>query len=106
MIQNALINIFDIIIILLLVIINYIYWKNKYSRFCLFFFLCILFYGLIFPLISIEVEFILYGPKKDEIFDAFTMAYVYLKFPFYWILFVLQLIILRLNKNNFIDDTV
>lgn len=51
--------------------------------------LSLLLFGLVLPLLSQDVEFRRH-PQPTESFDAFTMAYTYLKFPLYWGIGVLQ----------------
>lgn len=54
--------------------------------------LSLLVFGLGLPLLSQTVEFRLH-PQPTESFDAFTMAYTYLKFPLCWGLGVLQQVV-------------
>ncbi|TDN39174.1 hypothetical protein A8B98_20180 [Hymenobacter sp. UV11] len=89
---------FDYFIILLvscLTIVNWKYppaWRISYVG-------ELLVFGLLLPLLSIELEFRCYAPKSAETFDAFTMAYTLLKFPLYWGLFSLRQLVVFLKRQ-------
>jgi len=57
-------------------------------------------FGFVLPMISIMAEFKvveLQGRPMND--DAFTMLYVYFRFPLYWILFFLQAFLLGLQER-------
>ena len=85
---------FDWIIIFVLIFLN-IKFRNsdKYIPGCL----ILPVFGLVLPILSITIEFQINGPKKGEIFDSFTMLYTYFRFPLYWILCIIQYIILKVR---------
>jgi hypothetical protein len=66
--------------------------RNYRPASCLASSLVLLVFGLVLPLLSQEVEFRLH-PQPTETFDAFTMAYTFLKFPLYWGIGVLQQVV-------------
>ncbi len=85
---------FDWIVIFILIFLNIKFWNSdKYISGCLLFPV----FGLILPILSIMVEFEINGPKKGEAFDSFTMLYVYFRFPLYWVLLLIQYIILKIR---------
>ena len=90
---------FDILIIVVLVFLNVFLWKKKtviFKRFSDYLAGLILF-AFALPLISIILEFKVFNPKSNEVFDSFTMLYTFLKFPIYWIIIVLQIIFFRIK---------
>jgi hypothetical protein len=85
---------FDWFVIFVLIYLNIKFWKSdKYISGCI----LLPIFGLVLPILSIAVEFQLNGPKKGESFDSFTMLYTYFRFPLYWILFIIQYIILKVK---------
>jgi len=83
---------FDCVVLGLLVCGNVVRWKYRPTQAagCL---VTSFAFGLLLPLLSQQVEFRLH-PQPTETFDAFTMAYTYLKFPFYWCVGVCQQVVL------------
>ena len=90
---------FDILIIVVLVFLNVFLWKKKtviFKRFSYYLAGLILF-AFALPIISIILEFKVFNPQSNEVFDLFTMLYTFLKFPIYWIIIVLQIIFFRIK---------
>ena len=81
---------FDIFIVLMITTLNVILWKKKISFFKKIILITTI--AIIFPILSIALEFS--NVKSDETFDAFTMAYTFLKLPMYWIVALIQLVFL------------
>ncbi|MEN9612376.1 MAG: hypothetical protein RLZZ628_3190 [Bacteroidota bacterium] len=87
---------FDIVLIVILLGFNLVFrqWIFKQKIGCL---LIIILFGLILPLCSMKVELnrVLALRKSDEIHEAWELAYTFLKFKFYWLVGLLQIIIIR-----------
>ena len=101
-----LIGYFDYFVITLITLLNIKYWKVPVSPEIG----CILFlivYCFILPIVSIIIELGINGPKKGELSDSFNYVYVYLRFPIYWILYILQGIsfLIKPQKINLENDT-
>lgn len=88
---------FDYLIILILIFLNIKYWN--YNVNCLQGCLSIIIFCFVLPIISIIIEYEINGPGKDEVIDGFTMLYVYIKFPLYWLVFFIQTCIVFLKKS-------
>ena len=84
---------FDCIIFIVLVILNIVFWKKKFTS-CLAYGIIILLFGIIFPAISSFIDIKAYISNK-EIVDNFELLHNYFKFPLYWGIGLLQLLILR-----------
>ena len=99
---NHVFNYFDVIIFVVFIALNIGFCKTKFNRFCLLYVVLFLILGILLPIISFLIEWQLANPS-NEAFDAFTMLYTYLKFPIYWLLFIVQIIIINpiLRKKLF-----
>ena len=88
-----LIGYFDYAVILALCYLNYRYRRRliRVPSGCL---TGALIFGLLLPVLSIYVEMRLNGPKPGDLHDNFNYLYVYLRFPLYWGLLVLQGLVL------------
>lgn len=90
---------FDYIIIGILIFLNIKFWKKDISgkTGCL---VGGLLFGFFLPFISIIIELQIVG----EWMDSFEVVYTFLKFPTYWIVGIIQIIIigikLSLKKDN------
>ena len=84
---------FDYIIFIALIILNIIFWKKDFSS-CLVYGVIILLFGAIFPVISSFIDVRIYTSDK-QIVDNFELLHNYLKFPLYWGVGLVQLLILR-----------
>jgi hypothetical protein len=87
---------FDVIIIIILLVINLVFrqWIMQQKIGCL---AIIVLFGLILPLCSMKMEIdkVLATRKAGEIHDAFELAYIFIKFKLYWIVGIIQIIIIR-----------
>jgi len=90
---DAFLNFFDIISIAVLVYLNISNWHRKNSKFSIYL-VSIIILGLLCPFLSFMIEWEL-NPADEEVFDAFTMFYSLFKFPIYWFLLIIQLIVLN-----------
>lgn len=97
---------FDYLIIGILILLNIKFWRKEVDRKAG----CVvggLLFGFLLPFISMIIELQIVG----EWMDSFTVAYTFLKFPIYWIIGIIQLIItgiklsIKPNEENQIDRT-
>ncbi len=88
---------FDLILIIVLIFFNYCFWK-KFSIFnnCLPSAIFFALFGIVLPLISIFIEVQVNSSPGD---DSFNLLYVYFRFPVYWVIGIIQLIIISINKK-------
>lgn len=95
-------NFFDVIIIALLIYLNIKIWNKNLNKLLTYIILTLI---LVFlsPIISIIIEFELNSSENNEVFDSFTMLYTFFKFPIYWIIFLIQIILINhsLRKKLF-----
>ncbi len=91
------IGIFDIIIILLLILFNIIFWNKSLG--CLMQVIGTLLYVLVFPLISMGVEIEIVSRKTGIIYN-YEVLYIWLRFPLYWILYIVQLIVNKIKPKQ------
>jgi hypothetical protein len=82
----------------LLLYLNYTYWP-RLRRLLLVWFGAVLVLGVLLPVISILLEWRLFGPKPSEDYDGFNLLYVYLRVPLYWLLLFLQSIVLLIKDE-------
>jgi hypothetical protein len=86
---------FDYIIFITLIILNIVFWKKDFTS-CLAYCVTVLFFGIILPFVSSFIDIKIYTSGK-KIVDNFELLHNYLKFPIYWGIGLLQLLILRLK---------
>ncbi|WP_422083763.1 hypothetical protein [Ulvibacterium sp.] len=89
-----LIGYFDYAVIGILIILNIKYWKTNIEKKAG----CILgglMFGFFLPFISMIIELQMVG----EWMDSFTVAYTFLRFPTYWIIGVIQIIIIGIKLS-------
>jgi hypothetical protein len=86
---------FDYIIFIILIILNIVFWEKDFTS-CLVYCAIVLFFGIIFPLVSSFIDIKIYTLGK-KIVDNFELLHNYLKFPIYWGIGLLQLLILMLK---------
>lgn len=90
---------FDLVLIVFLIFLNYRFWK-KFSIFnnCLPAAIFFASFGLVLPIISMIVEIQLYSNPAD---DSYNLLYTYFRFPLYWAIGLIQLIVIgfRVNKK-------
>jgi hypothetical protein len=84
---------FDYLVLLGLLYLNYRYWYRplRWWPVCL---MGLVVFGVLLPFLSMKAELRLNGPKPGEMYDGFNFLYVYLRFPLYWGLFLVQSLVL------------
>ncbi len=93
--QNLYYGDFDIIIISILIVINiitYCKWKNQYIG-CIYQIAISIVYFIILPFISQYIE-IKHITSVNGLDDDYTLLYTYFRYPLYWSLGLLQLLII------------
>ncbi|PTT71407.1 hypothetical protein [Chryseobacterium sp. HMWF035] len=87
---------FDYIILVLIFLVNIVVWKFKIirKRNWILYLVAFLFFGFVIPLLSVDFE-IEKATKDQPIVDNFTLLYNYFRFPVWWFVGILQLLILR-----------
>ena len=90
-----LIGYFDYLIFGILVFLNVKYWKTNFveKAGCI---LVGLIFGLLLPLVSMIVELQI----ADEWMDSFEVIYTFLRFPIYWIIGIIQMIIIGIRLSR------
>lgn len=100
-----LIGFIDIIIIGLIIYLNYYLWKEKPLKileWLIISFCTIAFFLIVFPYISTESERVIFNwLHRDEIVDGFEGVYIFLRWPFYWWIGVLELLYLLIITFGF-----
>jgi hypothetical protein len=101
--NNWFIGYFDIFVFILLIIINIIFRKYKssdwmYKYGCWLQIFIIVLFALILPIFSIAVEIKIVNSKYGLV-DGFNVLYTYFRFPVYWVIGIIQLIIYK-NLDN------
>lgn len=93
---------FDQILLLIIIFLNFLYWK-KFPQIngCIGLFILLILFGAILPIISIFIEIKLHSSPGD---DAFNLLYNYFKFPIYWVLGILEIIIFLYQNNKKINE--
>ena len=94
-----LIGCFDYLIFGILVFLNVKYWKTNFEEKagCI---LVGLIFGLLLPLVSMIVELQI----ADEWMDSFEVVYTFLRFPIYWIIGIIQMIIIGIRLSRKPDE--
>ena len=89
-----LIGYFDYVVIGILIFVNIKYWKTNIEKKvgCI---LGGLMFGFLLPFISMIIELQI----VDEWMDSFTVAYTFLRFPTYWIIGIIQVIIIGIKLS-------
>lgn len=92
---------FDYTILAIIFIFNFGIWKyniiKKRNR--ILFLMALLFFGFIIPFFSMGFE--IQNMIKDQPFiDNFTLLYTYLRFPVWWFIGVIEILILRKIIKN------
>jgi hypothetical protein len=101
--NNGFIGYFDIFVFISLIIINIIFLKYKTSDFmykfgCWLQLFIIVLFALILPILSITVEIEIVNSKYGLV-DSFNLLYTYFRFPIYWVVGIIQLIVYRILDN-------
>ena len=89
-----LIGYFDYLIIAILIFLNIKYWKTNFEKKvgCL---LVFLLFGFVLPFISMIIELQIVG----EWMDSFEVVYTFLRFPTYWVIGIIQMIIIGIRLS-------
>ena len=89
---------FDYALFLVIIIINLYCW-NKFPKIkgCLSILSLLFLFGLVLPSISMFVEIKLNSSPGD---DAFNLLYTYFRFPIYWVIGLIQIIIIYFNNHK------
>jgi uncharacterized protein YqhQ len=93
---------FDIITIVTLLLVNFIFWKKRNKSVhrnigCL---LGILIFGLLLPAISQKLEIDRVVSSHGKVLDNFELLYTFMKFPIYWIVGIIQIILISKYFKN------
>ena len=92
-----LIGYFDYLIIAVLIFLNVKFWKTNFEKKvgCL---LVLFLFGFVLPFISMIIELQIVGEWMDD----FEVVYTFLRFPTYWVIGIIQMIIIgiRLSRNS------
>jgi hypothetical protein len=93
---------FDFLTVIVVVVLNIFYFQNKKfdtTLGCGFVFLV---FGILLPALSIDIEERRETKdwKEGEIHDNFELLYLFLKFPIYWGMGIIQSIIFHYWKNK------
>lgn len=94
-----LIGYFDYLIIAVLIFLNIKYWKSNLEQKigCL---LVLLLFGFLLPFISMIIELQIVG----EWMDSFEVIYTFLRFPTYWVIGIIQMIIIGIRLSRKPDE--
>ena len=89
-----LIGYFDYVVIGILIFINIKYWKTNIEKKvgCI---LGGLMFGFLLPFVSMIIELQIVG----EWMDSFEVVYTFLRFPTYWIIGIIQIIIIGIKLS-------
>ncbi|MDT0622976.1 hypothetical protein, partial [Croceitalea vernalis] len=85
----------DYLIIAILIFLNIKYWKINFKKKvgCL---LVSLLFGFVLPFISMIIELQIVG----EWMDSFEVVYTFLRFPTYWVIGIIQMIIIGIRLSS------
>ncbi|WP_452597178.1 hypothetical protein [Pontimicrobium sp. MEBiC01747] len=89
-----LIGYFDYLIIGILIFLNIKYWNTNFLKKagCI---PVVLMFGFALPFVSMIIELQIVG----EWMDSFEVVYTFLRFPTYWIIGIIQMIIIRIRLS-------
>ncbi|MEM6765850.1 MAG: hypothetical protein AAF824_07290 [Bacteroidota bacterium] len=88
---------FDLVIILILVVLNLVFLKTKNSKAFGWIITFLFLIGLPYLSQRLEVNRVY---RTEETVDSFNLFYTYFKYPFYWVVGILQLIIFWIKAKN------
>jgi len=90
---------FDYLIIAILIFLNIKFWKTNFEKKvgCL---LVFFLFGFVLPFISMIIELQIVG----EWMDSFEVVYTFLRFPTYWVIGIIQMIIIGIRLSRKPDD--
>jgi hypothetical protein len=91
---------FDYIIFGVLVFLNAFFWKKRFKQNigCL---IGLIVFGIVLPITSMFFEIRRYNAEYKYI-DAFELLYTYFRFPLYWVIGILQSILIVI-KNRIVS---
>jgi len=94
-----LIGYIDYLIIAILIFLNIKYWKTDFEKKvgCL---LVSLLFGFVLPFVSMIIELQIVG----EWMDSFEVVYTFLRFPIYWVIGIIQMIIIGIRLSRKRDE--
>ncbi len=89
---------FDFIILALLIFLNIKFWNTEinWKIGCL---MGIIILGIVLPFVSIIIELEVVKATKGVWMDSFEVVYTILRFPTYWIIGIIQAIVIGVNLN-------
>ena len=93
-----LIGYFDCIIFGLLLLFNVLYWKKRFNGKIGCLIIGILF-GVAIPYVSMKIE-IAKVKSEFEMIDGFNLLYTTLRFPMYWLIGILQSILIHIHDKK------
>lgn len=88
----------DVFIFVLLLLLNIVFYK-KVEQSCLLYLVLFLFIGIILPFWSMDRELERNIEKNGPAMDNFELLYTFLIFINYWVVLILQYIVLGLTKS-------
>lgn len=89
---------FDYIIFGSLLLFNALYWKKRFNGKIGCLIIGILF-GVIIPFASMKIE-VIRVKSEFEIIDGFNLLYTIFRFPMYWIIGILQSILINIHDKQ------
>lgn len=89
---------FDYIIFGLLLLFNVLYWKKRLNGKIGCLIIGILF-GVAIPFVSMKIELIRVK-SEFEMIDGFNLLYTFFRFPMYWIIGILQSILINIHDKQ------
>ena len=94
-----LIGYFDYLIIAILIFLNIKFRKTNFEKKigCL---LVLLLFGFVIPFISMIIELQIVG----EWMDSFEVVYTFLRFPIYWVIGIIQMVIIGIRLSRKPDE--
>ena len=93
---------FDLIVIGILFFLNIKFWKNKFDLFDIKVGIVasIILFGIVLPFCSIIFELELVKSSSGEWMDNFEIMYTIFRFPLYWVIGIIQLMLIRIHYKK------
>lgn len=88
---------FDLVVILVLIVLNLVFFKTKNSK--AFGWILAALFLIPLPYLSQRLE-VARVYRTEEVVDSFNLWYTYFKYPIYWVIGILQLIIFWVKPRN------
>lgn len=99
--MNTLLSVFgyfDWFVLAMLVTANYHKWQNfPQLKGCAFIIALLILFGFSLPIISMFIEIKLNSNSGDE---AINLLYTYFKFPIYWVIGIIQILIIYFKQKK------